>query len=464
MRYIKKKIKNTKQKGFTFVEALVLLFIFSLITVTFYNVISLGTRYILVSKNRLVAMAIANEKMEIIRNLKYEDVGIVGGASCSGNIPQDEDVVRNGKGYHIYTLAEYEDDPYDGTLGGSPNDTAYKDYKNVKVKVSWNNGGEDAGEVTLSSRFAPQGLESASLGDGILSINIFSDQAGGVGVPQSTVHIVNNDVGVNQTIQTDNSGNIMLVGAKESIQGYQLTISKSGYETITTFPSYPNTTYNPVDVHASVIENTLNIINILQNKVADLKIITKDYLGNSVSDIDFNLFGGREIGTEVDTPFNSVYNLNVSEKTNSSGEKEFNSISPGQYIFNLSPLETEYALVGVDLISPFFIVPEDSLELNVEVASRNETSFLVRVINDTDNSIISGAEVNLKSETLSYDQTVETGDDGMAFFPPDSATPFLAGTYELTISKSGFQDHTETIEIVDGVLFEFEEDIIMIST
>ena len=135
------KINKKNKAGFTLIEALVLLFIFSLITITFYQVISVGTRYIIFSKNRLGAIALANEKMEIVRNMKYEDVGIVGGASCSGNIPQDEDVIRNEKSYHVYTLATYEDDPYDGTLGGSPNDIAYKDYKNVKIKVSWNNGG-----------------------------------------------------------------------------------------------------------------------------------------------------------------------------------------------------------------------------------------------------------------------------------------------------------------------------------
>jgi len=65
--------------AFTLIEALVVLFVFSLITLTFYSVFTLGGAYIIESKNRLRAVSLANEKMEIIRNLEYDDIGVVGG-------------------------------------------------------------------------------------------------------------------------------------------------------------------------------------------------------------------------------------------------------------------------------------------------------------------------------------------------------------------------------------------------
>ncbi|HHE45852.1 MAG TPA: carboxypeptidase regulatory-like domain-containing protein, partial [Candidatus Moranbacteria bacterium] len=264
---IKKDQKLKTKKGFTFIESLVFLFIFSLVTLTFYHVITVGTNLILVSKNSLGAVALANEKMEIIRNLKYNDVGVVGGA-CNGNIPQDEDVTENGRTYHVHTLATYIDDSFDGTLGGSPNDTAYEDYKIVKVTVSWNNGGTNKGEVSLSSQFVPHGLETVNPADGILSINIFSDQAGGAAVSGASVKITNSDLGFSETRQTDATGNIRIVGAKQSIQKYRIAISKSGYETVTTFPPYPKSSFKPVDVDASVVAGSLNTTNIIENKVA----------------------------------------------------------------------------------------------------------------------------------------------------------------------------------------------------
>ncbi len=56
----KYKIQNTK-KGFTFIEALAFLFIFSIITLTFYETWSLGTKQIINSKNRLGATALASQ-------------------------------------------------------------------------------------------------------------------------------------------------------------------------------------------------------------------------------------------------------------------------------------------------------------------------------------------------------------------------------------------------------------------
>jgi len=101
--------KTETSKGFSLIEGLVLLFIFSLITVTFYSLISVGTRYIVDAKNRLGAVSLADEKMEIVRNLAYANVGTVSG-EVGGNIPQDEDVTENAHTYHVSTLVEYVDD------------------------------------------------------------------------------------------------------------------------------------------------------------------------------------------------------------------------------------------------------------------------------------------------------------------------------------------------------------------
>ncbi len=447
---VMKKTKNNS--GFTLIEALVLLFIFSLITITFYQVISVGTRHILFAKNRLGAIALANEKMEIVRNLSYDYVGIQGGA-CEGIIPQDEDVSENGRNYHVHTLATFVDDSFDGTLGGSPNDTAYKDYKIIKITVSWNNGGADAGSVYLLSRFVPPGLETATSGDGILSINIFSDQDGGAGVPQATVQVVNSDLGFSETRQTDDSGNIMIVGAEESIQKYQISVSKSDYETVSTFPAYPDTDYNPVDVHASVVTGAMNVTNIALNKTADLKIITKNYLFDTIiPDMEFKLIGGRRIGNDEVFPYDPIYNLDEEEQTNSSGEKQYEEISPGQYSFTLSDSVTEYELIGTNPASPFSLLSEDDLNLEVRLASKDMTSVLVSVKKAESSTVLAGANVKL-SNLSGYEEEIITDDNGTAFFPKTS-TPLIAGTYNLEITADGYEEYSETVEVEENHLSE----------
>ncbi|MDO9231333.1 MAG: prepilin-type N-terminal cleavage/methylation domain-containing protein [bacterium] len=453
-----KLFKNKKNNsGFTLIEALVLVFIFSIITITFYQVISVGTRYIIFSKNRLVAISLANERMEIARNLQYDDVGIQDGA-CVGNIPQDEEIIENGKTFHVHTLATYIDDPFDGTLGGSPNDTAYKDYKIVKVTVSWNNGNADAGSVFLLSRFVPPGLEEATLGDGILLIKIFSDQAG-AGVPQATVKITNADLGFSENRQTDGSGDVMLVGIEESFQRYKIEVSKTGYETVVTKLPYPDTDYNPTDTHASVVAGEINNISIILNKLADLKISTQDYFGDSIADIDFKLKGGRKIGTDEVYPYTPFYNLDVSDKTDSEGKKEYDAVSPGQYSLVLSDSETDYRIIGTDPATPFLLLSEQDLDLKVKLAAKNETSILATIKKSDSDSLFSGAKVEL-SNSSGYSEEITTDDNGTAFFPLTNETPFVAGTYTLKITGEGYDDYLEDIEIVENQLSE--KDISMI--
>ncbi|HAT73940.1 MAG: hypothetical protein US30_C0003G0040 [Candidatus Moranbacteria bacterium GW2011_GWF2_36_839] len=444
-------MKKTKNNlGFTLIEALVLLFIFSLITITFYQVISVGTRYIIFSKNRLGAIALANEKMETARNLKYDDVGIQNGA-CMGNIPQDEDVAENGRSYHVHTLAAYIDDPFDGTLGGSPNDTAYKDYKIVKITVSWGGSGIDAGSIFLLSRFVPPGLEAATSGDGILSINIFSDQAGGAGVSGATVKITNSDLGFSETRQTDSMGNVMIVGAKESIQKYEIEVSKSGYETVETYPVYPDSTYNPVDTHASVVAGSMNVTNIALNKTVDLKIITQNYFGSAISDINFVLEGGRKLGTEVANPYTPVYAIDETSQTNSSGEKEYNSISPGQYTFEFTNPIADYVQIGTDPAPPLVLSSENNLDFKVVLASKNVTSILVKINATGSTNPFAGATVEL-SNTTGYNENTITDGNGTAFFPKTESVPLEEGAYNLKVTAEGYQEISKEINIDENNL------------
>ncbi|MEI6588101.1 MAG: carboxypeptidase-like regulatory domain-containing protein, partial [Candidatus Moraniibacteriota bacterium] len=225
-------LNGQTKKGFLLIEGLTVLFIFALVTVTFYSVFSIGIRYIQDAKNRLGALAIANEKIEIIRNLQYDSIGTDEGA-IEGDIPQDQDVLENTRQYHIHTDVSYVDDPYDGL---AYSDTAwFEDYKRVTVTISWVNGGGTE-EVKLVSRFVPPGKEVPHIGDGILSINIFSDQPGGVGIPGSRVDIYNPDTEIDTYGITDSTGNVTFMGSRvsNSIQKYQLTVTKNGYETVHT--------------------------------------------------------------------------------------------------------------------------------------------------------------------------------------------------------------------------------------
>lgn len=444
-----RKIKTDKLAGFTLVEILTVLFIFSVVSVTFYSVFTSGSRYIIESKSRLGALALANEKMEIIRNLEYDDIGTVDG-EVEGDILQNEEVVENGRKFNVNTLVEYADDPYDGL---AYSDTIwFEDYKQVTITISWSQG-VSSSPVKLVSRFVPHGVEKENPTDGILSINVFSKEPEGVSEPLSgsTVHVVNSEIGLNTSKNTDADGNATFMGSniRDSIQKYEITLTKSGYETISTLPPYPDTAYNPTDVHASVVTGSVNITNIFQNKLADLEIDTVDFLNESVPDIDFHIKGGRKMGTTISSN-DPVYNLDEDGETGSDGKKSYDDVSPGQYEISASLGSTNYELIGMDPVSPFNLLSSSPQTVKIKLADKSVTSILV-IVTGTDSAPVTGANVQLKNEALSYDKNQTTLEDGKVFFPVTSDL-FQSGTYDLKITASGYVDSDTDVTINENEL------------
>lgn len=435
--------KKEKKSGFMLIETLTVVFILAVIVTTFYATFTTGTRVILDAKNRLGANSLANEKMEIVRNLKYDDVGILGGIP-NGSISENENVIENGKPYQVETFVEFEDDPLDGIY---PTDTISNDYKLVKITVSWNGGLNGIGNVYLISRFVPHGLESNS-GGGVLAINIVDGT--GAGVSQANVHIINSTVSpsVNFSADTSDAGNLMFPGALQSTQEYQLIVSKSGYETIATLSPYPTTIdYYPTDVHASVISGALNMATIVINKVSNLNIITADGAGNALSGVvcDFEITGGRIIGTTPDMSHAPVYSIqNQSSSVPVSGEKVFNIISSGQYTI-IPVVPSGYVLAGTEPLVPFSLQPDTTLEVKIKLASQTVSALFLTVVEDGTSNLVVGAQVELKNSS-GYDVTQITGVDGKTFFL-NGTDPLASGTYDLKITATGYQENISQIEI-----------------
>jgi type II secretory pathway pseudopilin PulG len=433
--------KKAKTAGFTLIEALTVLFIFAIITVTFYSTWTVGTRYIIMAKNRFIALSLASEKMEVVRNLAYEKIAHTGDTP-PGNIQQDEDITRSGWLFHVHTDIRNEDDPLDGTISSSPQDVDFIDYKNVRIEVSWENGTHN---VVLVSRFVPAGIEGSAANKGVLIVNVYSDQSHS-SVADSTVTVTNSATGFHETSQTDAFGRLMLVGLLESTEKYKIALTKGGYETVETLPAYPATPYNPIDTHASVVRSAINTIDLIQNKTAVLGVKTINYSGESVDNINFYLVGGRKLGTEepalLGDPTPPVYNLDSHTATGSNGEKNFGAVSPGQYAFTLE--ESDYELIGLDPASPLALNSDQTLVINAKVGPKNVTSLLVKVKKD-ETALISGASVHLTKS--GYDETLTTADDGMAFFPKTETPIFEDGTYDLSIAAEGFQDYSGQVVV-----------------
>ncbi|MEI7621175.1 MAG: prepilin-type N-terminal cleavage/methylation domain-containing protein [Candidatus Moraniibacteriota bacterium] len=434
-------LKN-KKNGFTLIEMMVFLFIFVVSVLTFYKVFTVGTFAMADARSRTGGVQLANERIEIIHNLKYEDIGTVGGV-VAGDLLQNETVVRSGRTYYAHTSVMYLDDAFDGTaLAGT--DTRSSDYKQVKVIVYWENGNL-AKSTTAVAHISPPGLEAIYTG-GILSLNVID--SAGIGVPSASIRIINNDISpvVDTTHTTNSSGNLFLAGAKPAGQTYKLQVSKSGYFAVQTLAPFPTSSFNPIDIHSNVVVATINQKTIILDKLANLNIFTKTPAGEVVPSIDFALEGGRRIGDTVAIPSMPVWSLTQANYNSATtGRVEFLNVSPGSYFLDylISAQNNNYQFLYFDVAGAeadmFDLAPGTTLNATAIVADKAVQSLVVTVLNDADSVPIVGASVQLKNADESYKVTLITNKFGKVYFP-DSSASLLGGAYRLNVTASGFED------------------------
>jgi len=439
------------RKGTSIIEALVLIFVFSVAVLAFYSVFAIGTKYILSSKNKILAVSIANGEMEKLRNLPYADVALAGGIP-SGSIDPDKTVSVEGKSFHVVTDIKFYDDPDDGVFGGSPSDTVPNDYKIAEIFVYW--GQETDGErAYLSSRFVPRGIES-SVGGGTLSIN--SIDLGGNPVANVTVNIFNDTVSpnVNYTTHTDSGGNLLLQGVPaDNDLDYKITMSKSDYETVETYPS-GWAAFIPKDIHTNIIAGALNEKTLVINQLSDLTFNSVDAFGDSLADVGFKLTGGRQL--DDGSVATATYSYDSLTSTDSSGEFSLEDTSPGTFTLDLSSFtfnSGSYQFMKLEDGDDFEnnvlnLSPGDDFFTNMIFMDTSLDSAYIEILDSATASPIEGAEVRLENSTLGYDVALLTDKYGYVYFP-ENATDILQNgeTYQISVSKSGYDSKTDNIAI-----------------
>jgi len=445
----KEDVNKYLRKGVSMMEALILIFVFSVVTISFYSVFSIGSRYILSSKNKILAISLANEEMEKLRNLPYDSVALQAGIP-SGSIDPDKVASLEGKDFHVITDIRYYDDPDDGVFGGSPDDNVPNDYKVVEVFIYW--GGETESErTTLSSRFVPPGVEN-SVGGGTFSINAI-DYAGNP-VPSVSVNIFNDQLSpvINYSTHTDVNGNLLLQGVPaDNVQNYRITMSKSGYETVVTY-SPLTAGFIPEDGHSNIIAGALNEKTIIIDLLSDLTIESKDFFGTSIGEVDFTLIGGRRMDDGTVSP--GVYSYNQSVGTDSSGEFSIDDINSGKYILsdfafasgNYRFLKVE---TGDDLVNTALnLLPGADFNTHIIFADEDLDSAYIKVKDSNTDSVIAGASVKLSNITLGYDVTRVTDKYGYVYFPESLTAPLQNGAiYDIEVTATTYNNNTSTITI-----------------
>jgi hypothetical protein len=255
-----------KSKGFTLIEVIVGSALCLLVFLGIFGCYQLGLKVLGQSKARIIASAIATEKIEKFRSLPYHHVGIYeckdGFPECdpeieeqiipgypSGLIKKSEQLLRNNIEFSVDSVVEYGINCWDGVGAAGlecpsgaddfcpeipcPKDECPNDYKKIRIEVSWS--GRFGGKVVLDSLASPALSEQECQEKGgfliISTYDAFGEEI--IGFPE--IKVENTETSEIKTSAPENGRQVFVLAPGSAL--YKLLISKSGYTQEQTFKS-----------------------------------------------------------------------------------------------------------------------------------------------------------------------------------------------------------------------------------
>ncbi len=432
-------------RGQSLIGILVALAVFSILAQAIFTVVGASFNFVSFNRARITAKHLAQEKLELLRNLPFDNVGTLGGVPW-GPILREETITRNKLNYTVKTEIIYIDDPFDGTEGGIPDDTLATDYKRVRVEVSWEGVATSRkNPVVLLSDIAPKGVETTA-GGGTLSILVFNSN--GDPIPQATVTIIANSLAppINITTSTSDNGRVIRPGMPICNSCYEITVTKPGYSVERTYST--SEVANPNKPHQTILDGALTEISFAIDQISTLVISTVDSRENSfasLGNVNFQLRGQKTIG--VDTSGQSVYKYDEALSTDSSGTLNLTDFEWDNYVVILEP-SSPYDISGANPYLPIAVLPNTNPSLVVSLSPHTTNSLLTTFV-DTSNTPVASVSAILSDAGSGYSETKYSGgssdpDFGQTFFPGLQAQSYL-----MSATASGFLDFSNNIDVLN---------------
>lgn len=356
------------RKGFSLIDLVlaigIVVTLFGGIFLVYFSIIDTAFNYEL----RRAASNVLAEKVELVRNLPYEQVGVSGGIPA-GILPASEQVDWDGQLFVVSAAVRAIDDPFDGTVTSTPRDTAPADYKLVEFAVACPTCSRFT-PITLTTTVAPQGLESASQ-NGSLFISVFDANGQPVQGADVTIANASTSPAISFTDVTDAAGMLQLVDVPTSTQGYRVEVTKAGYSRERTYPQGGAGNPNPTKPDATVASQSVTALSFAIDRLTDVSVAASDLRCQAIAGAPFALRGQKLIGTGPDT-----YKLDISTTTPASGQVGMD--------LEWDTYDVTYSggmdLVGTVPLAPWTIAPGGSqvLRLVLAPATRPALQVIVR--------------------------------------------------------------------------------------
>lgn len=425
-----------RSSGFTLMETMVSMAVLGIFFVALVSIMSQVLNNIGESRLRTTAVALAQSKMEVIRNLPYASVGTVGGIP-SGPIAQTENIVINNLTFSVSTSIIYIDDAFDGVV---PADLVNNDYKRARIEVRWGGAFPSRVPVTFVTNIAPKGVESTA-GGGTLFIQVFNSL--GAPVNAANVTVVNTTVNpaINLNQLTDSNGQLVIPGAPACVNCYQITANKAGYSTDRTYGT--NEVANPLQPHPTVIAGQLTQLSFAIDAASTIIVNSVGPAPNysTVTNVQFTLRGEKIIG--YDTTDSPVYKYAFTTNTGG-GSVNIPGLEWDTYTLDFS--NSLYNLAGSNPTSPLALNAGVNQTVQAVVTPKTNTSLLLTVKNNN-NELQSSASAQLMNTALNYDVTKITTATGSADFGQVFFGSLTPETYDLKVTLSGYIEATSSVSL-----------------
>ncbi len=413
-----------RRAGLTLIEALASIAIFTMVGIVIYEFF--GGMFVAVqnSKSMLASVELLQEQVEIVRNLSFGDVGISSGVP-DGVLQHVTNVTRGGQQYEVTTTVRNIDDPFDGTVGGNPNDLSPADYRLVEIEVACTTC-HNKTPIRFTTTQAPKDLETLST-NGALFIRALDGS--GLPVANADITVTNDDEFPPILIEdvTDNDGYLRIIDAPPGTNAYNVIATKPGYSTEQTYPIGGPGNPDPIKEDVTVVVQDVTPLSLFIDKVSTINVTSITQTCSAVGNVSFDLAGDKKIGETPD-----VLKYEQSHLTNGSGQLTLTDMEWDAYTTELNG--STYDLIGLIPLNPLNVAPDSTASLQLVVVPANPRALMVTVKDASSKLPITDAEVTLSRGA--YSETKHTGRGYL------TQTDWQGG--------SGQNDYTDTTRFFDS--------------
>lgn len=364
-----------KRKGFTLVEVLVGTAVFLTVATAAYSAYVSLIQIANQSQAQILAVELADEQFEIVRNMPYTSVGLTDGIPL-GVLPQTQTLARGGFTFTV-TLVVRNVDLASSTLQASA--------KLVEVDIACASC-KSFNPIILTGQVSPANLQSAAAG-GALVVQVAN--SGGNVIQGATVVIQSTATSsVTDTDVTNDDGVLEVIGVPPGTAVYQVSATKSGYSS------------DQVSPNANVLQGQVTQVNLTIDKLSNLNVASVGPTCSAVPSMHFHMTGTKMSG--------GVPKYSHDLVTGGTGNLTLTGLDADTY--TIKPIDSTYEINGTTPFSPFkLLAGSTQTEQLVSVTKGSPANSLAVAVADNGTKLpLSGATVELYNGGT-YDQTYITG-------------------------------------------------------